>query len=138
MLHNVNRDQRQPLPHQADGVPTEQRHHHLKQVDPRARENDALHPSCKGGEAERNRLAATHYFPSGSGTTGRLRCPEASTARTPNITLSFETFRVARVPLLTVWTYSQSAAFVERQTTSQAAAPAEGSHVKVVSFSRFL
>src|SRR5258708_25345997 len=82
-------------------------------------------------------LTSTAYL-SGSGTTGRLRCPAASTARTPNITLSFETFTVARVPLLTVWTYSQSGAFVERQTASYAAAPAEAAQVKVVSFSRSL
>jgi hypothetical protein len=75
---------------------------------------------------------------SGSGTTGKLRCPSASTARTPNISLSFETLKVARVPLVTVWTYSQSAALVERQMTSYAAAPTDGSHVKVLSLSRFL
>src|SRR5208337_5197953 len=95
------------------------------------------HPANGGKLNEMVCPRLTTYL-SGSGTTGRLRCPAESTARTANITLSFETFRVARAPLLTVWTYSQSAAFVERQTTSQAAAPAEGSHVKVVSFSRFL
>src|ERR1019366_1956183 len=83
-------------------------------------------------------VLTSDYYLSGSGTTGKLRCQVASTARTPNITLSFETSRVARVPLLTVWTYSQSAAFVARQTTSWAAPPADGSHVRVVSFSRSL
>jgi len=63
--------------------------------------------------------------------------PAASTARTANISLSFETLRVARVPL-TGWTYSQSAAFVERQTTSYAAASGEASHVRLVSFFQVL
>src|SRR5450759_1081203 len=119
MLHHGNRDQRQPLLHLKNKVMVEPVYHHLKQVDSRASQNDALHPSGKWGHAERDGLSATHCpYLSGSGTTGRLRCPAASTARTPNITLSFESFRVARVPLLTVWTYSQSEAFVERQTTS--------------------
>src|SRR5208282_18345 len=138
-VHYGNRDQRQPLPHQKENIRGKILHHLLKQVDPGASQNDAPNPSCKGREAERDGLSSAHYFYlSGSGTTGKLRCPAASTARTPNITLSFETFTVARVPPLTVWTYSQSAALVERHTTSYAAAPAEGSHVKVVSFSRFL
>src|ERR1700758_184590 len=36
-------------------------------------------------------------YDSGTGTTGKLRCPAASTALTAKITLSFEIFRVARV-----------------------------------------
>jgi len=63
--------------------------------------------------------------------------PHRPRRATANISLSFETLRVARVPL-TGWTYSQSAAFVERQTTSYAAASGEASHVRLVSFSRFL
>ena len=99
------------------------------------------HPA-KGGklnemDCPRLNLSFCLFYLSGSGTTGKLRCPAASTARTPNISLSFETFSVARVLLLTNWAYSQSAALVERQTTSYAVAPADGSHVNVVSFSRF-
>ena len=94
----------------------------LEQENSRARQDDAPDPSGEGREAERNGAAASHervvFYLSGSGTTGRLRWPAASSARTPNITLSFETFRVARVPLVTVWTCSQSGALVARQTTS--------------------
>jgi hypothetical protein len=48
---------------------------------------------------------------------GKLRCPAPSTARTPKITLSFETFNVALV-VPTVWTCSQSGLLVARQITS--------------------
>src|SRR6266852_1290384 len=118
-VHDIQRDQRKPF---INGSKADSEHpvqDLLGKENSRTCQNDALHPSCKGRKAERDGLSARHcFYLSGSDTTGRLRCPAASTARTPNITLSFETFRVARVPLLTIWTYSQSAALVERQTTS--------------------
>ena len=124
---------------ESDSASRELARYEFQQKDCRARNNDAPHPPRKRWEAERDGLSSTQFsfYLSGSGTTGKLRCPAASTARTPNMTLSFETFRVARVPLLTDWAYSQSAALVKRQTTSYDAAPADGSQVNVVSFSRF-
>ena len=76
---------------------------------------------------------------SGSGTTGRLRCPCSSTARTAKITLSFDIFSVARFTLPARSACSQSGLLVARQTTSYALArpPGEGSQVIVESFSRF-
>ncbi len=82
------------------------------------------HPA-KGGKLNEMvppRLMKNRLYLSGSGTTGRLRWPAASSARTANITLSFETCKVARVPLVTAWTCSQSGALVARQMTSYAAA----------------
>src|SRR5208337_4993045 len=37
-------------------------HHLLKEVDPGASQNDALHPSCKWRETERDGLSTTHYL----------------------------------------------------------------------------
>ena len=75
---------------------------------------------------------------SGTGTTGRLRCPAASTARTAKITLSFESFSVARVTLPTFCACSHSGLVVARHNTSYSAAspPGEASHVSVESFSK--
>src|SRR5215475_9066151 len=57
-------------------------------------------------------------YRSGTGTTGKLRCPSLSTARTPKITLSFERSKVASVLFPTDCTCSHSGALVARQTTS--------------------
>src|ERR1700732_3907140 len=77
---------------------------------------------------------------SGKGTTGRLRCPAASTALTAKMTLSFESFRVVRVTLPTFWTCSHSGLLVLRHRTSYSIArpPGDTSQVSVESFSRSL
>src|ERR1700722_13170122 len=74
----------------------------------------------------------------GTGTTGKLRCPAASTARTAKITLSFESFSVARVTLPNFWTCSHSGLLVPRHNTSYSVAnpPGEASQVSVESFSK--
>src|SRR5579863_4051657 len=79
-----------------------------------------------------------NHYRSGTGTTGRLLWPAASTARTAKITLSFESFSVARVPLPKDWTCSHSGLVVARHNTSYSAAnpPGEASHVSVESFSK--
>jgi hypothetical protein len=43
-----------------DNVPIKEAHHCLEQVDPGAGQNDALHPSAEGREAERDGLSARH------------------------------------------------------------------------------
>src|SRR5208282_1535308 len=60
-MHHGNRNQRQPLPHLNDNVRGKILHHLLEQIDPRASQNDASHPSCKWGKAERDGLSATHF-----------------------------------------------------------------------------
>src|ERR1051325_3084110 len=79
-------------------------------------------------------------YRSGAGTTGKLGCPAPSSARTAKITLSFDSFIVARVALPTLCACSQSGLVVARQTTSYdvARAPGAASHVNVESFSRSL
>src|ERR1700689_1988742 len=76
-------------------------------------------------------------YRSGTGTTGRLRCPAASTARTAKITLSFDSLSVARSTLPKFCTCSHSGLVVARHNTSYSAAtpPGEASHVSVESFS---
>src|SRR5277367_2486482 len=75
---------------------------------------------------------------SGTGTTGRLRCPALSTASTAKITLSFESFSVARVAPPKLCVCSHSGLLVSRHTTSYSLAPGDASHVSVESFSRSL
>src|SRR6266478_4141856 len=73
---------------------------------------------------------------SGAGTTGKLRCPSLSTARTANITLSFETFKFVRVVFPASCACSHSGLLVARHTTSYpVAAVTTGSHSSVVSLS---
>src|SRR4051794_13199471 len=80
-------------------------------------------------------MAAGVGLRSGFGNTARLRCPCASTARTPKTTLSFErgSVRVVAVPAFSAAT--QSGDVVGRHTTSYPAARGTASHIKVVSFS---
>src|SRR5580704_269213 len=80
----------------------------------------------------------TETHRSGKGTTGRLRCPWASTALTAKMTLSFESFSVARRTLPTFWMCSHSGLVVARQRTSypDARPPGDASQVSVESFSR--
>src|SRR5271165_4464259 len=75
-----------------------------------------LHRRCKRREAEGHRGTASHCelsvltYRSGTGTTGRLRCPLASTACTAKITLSFDNGSVAWVTLPRACACSQSGA----------------------------
>src|SRR3954464_513594 len=79
------------------------------------------------------------FAPEGMGTTGKLRWPCASTARTAKNTLSFERFSTAMCTLPTASTFSHSAAVVARHTTSSpfARPSGDGSQVMVESFSSF-
>src|SRR5215472_16194926 len=77
--------------------------------------------------------SGNHLYRSGVGTTGRLRCPARSIARTEKITLSFESFIVVRVTLPTLCACSHSGLVVARHSTSYSVAspPGDASHVSV-------
>ncbi len=57
-------------------------------------------------------------YRSGAGTTGRLRCPSRSSARTAKITLSLESLRVVLVTLPTFRACCHTGLLVSRQMTS--------------------
>src|ERR1035438_1288742 len=96
-------------------------------------------PPMSGGASLQRRLA----FPSlaqrsGTGTTGRLRCPLESVAWTAKTTLSFDTGTVAWVTLPNACACSQSAAPVSLHNTRYPLAmpPGDASHTRVESFCR--
>src|SRR5271156_3588307 len=92
---------------------------------------------CAGLTLLREEEALITYR-SGTGTTGKLRCPAASSARTAKITLSLESFKVTCVASLTLCAWSHSGLVVARHSTSYSVAnpPGDASHVSVESFSR--
>ena len=102
-------------------------------------QDEPFHRSSERGETERKSSVAVHKARrafgraceesayvmnvissqrSGTGVTAGLRCPAASTALTPKITLSFDIFKVARVALPKLCVCSHSGLDVARQTTS--------------------
>src|SRR5580698_11427740 len=82
----------------------------------------------------------TETHRSGKGTTGKLRCPSASTALTAKMTLSLESFSVMRNALPAFSTCSHSGLVVARHKTSYPVArpPGDASQVSVESLSKSL
>lgn len=60
VLQHIARNQRQPFLHLGNDARVEAKGNDLEQVNPGACQDDALHPSGKGREAERNSLSAAH------------------------------------------------------------------------------